>query len=76
MVHDIALHYITLPVKYIHSFNFCVTAPVFDEIQVKYRTKSSCWKDYFLRLEARASQGHGVKKEIGKVLFNHRSSTS
>ena len=35
-------------VKYIISFNFCVTAPLFDENQVKYRTKSSRWKDYFL----------------------------
>ena len=35
-------------VKYIISFNFCVTAPVFDENKVKYRTKSSRWKDYFL----------------------------
>ena len=35
-------------VKYIISFNFCVTAPVFDENQGKYRTKSSRLKDNFL----------------------------
>ena len=34
-------------VKCIISFNFCVTAAVFDENQVKYRTKSSRWNDYF-----------------------------
>ena len=34
--------------KYIISFNFCVTTDVFDENQVKYRTKSLRWKDYCL----------------------------
>ena len=35
-------------VKYIILLNFCITAPTFDENQVKYRTKSSRWKNYFL----------------------------
>ena len=38
-----------LEVCEIHNFiQFCVTSTVFDENKVKYRTKTSRWKDYFL----------------------------
>ena len=51
-------------VKYIISFNFCVTAPLFDENQVKYRTKSTRWKDYFL-LIFKIRVGHFLVSDMG-----------
>ena len=62
-------------VKYIILYNFCAAAPLFNENQVKYRTKSSRWKDYFLLIfKIRACHflvsdigGRRVETKDGKV---------